>query len=122
MNQSVKTYRGRSLDEVLPQIKAELGPEALVLAQRETSEGGVGGFFAKRLIEVDAQAPAAGIDTRVGDEEQESHDDKLARFAEQLEAALPAPAPVMKPHVTQDVPAFPEFEIEPLATRFPAYT
>ncbi len=42
-----KTFRGRSLDDVLPQIREELGPDAIVLRRREGLAGGVGGFFQK---------------------------------------------------------------------------
>jgi flagellar biosynthesis GTPase FlhF len=54
----VKTYRGASLEEVLPKIKAELGPDAIVLCEREGVVGGIGGFFARRCVEVEA-APGA---------------------------------------------------------------
>jgi flagellar biosynthesis GTPase FlhF len=40
-----KTYRGRTLEEVLPKIKAELGPDAEIVRQRSGLTGGVGGFF-----------------------------------------------------------------------------
>src|SRR3954471_22430963 len=40
-----KTYRGRSLEEVLPKIKAELGPDAEIVRQRSGLTGGGGGFF-----------------------------------------------------------------------------
>ena len=39
------TYRGRSLEEVLPQIREELGPDAIIERQRTGLVGGVGGFF-----------------------------------------------------------------------------
>ena len=52
-----KTYRGRSLEEVLPKIRAELGPDALVLKRREGLAGGLGGFFQHPYIEVEARAP-----------------------------------------------------------------
>ena len=51
----VRTYRGRTLEELLPQIRAELGPDAIILREREGLVGGVGGFFAQRFIEVDAR-------------------------------------------------------------------
>src|SRR4051812_34857697 len=53
----VKTFRGRSLEEVLPRIRAELGPDAIVLRRREGLGGGVGGFFQRPYVEVDARAP-----------------------------------------------------------------
>jgi flagellar biosynthesis protein FlhF len=113
---NLKTYRGRSLEEVLPQIKAELGPDALVVAQREAHEGGVGGFFSKRMVEVDVETP-------------DSHDARVARFTQQLEAALSAgkhpPAPAHKPAVSEQVDAFPlpepDFEPAPLAAGPAAY-
>ena len=113
---NLKTYRGRSLEEVLPQIKAEMGPDALVVAQREAHEGGVGGFFAKRMVEVDVQT-------------SESHDARVARFTEQLQAALssesPAPAPAQKPAVSDQVDEFPlpepDFEPAPLVAGPAAY-
>src|ERR1700742_1344879 len=55
----VKTFRGRSLEELLPQIRAELGPDAIVLRRREGLGGGVGGFFQRPYVEVDARAPRA---------------------------------------------------------------
>ena len=55
----VKTFRGRSLEELLPQIRAELGPDAIVLRRREGLAGGVGGFFQRPYVEVDARAPNA---------------------------------------------------------------
>lgn len=64
----VKTrkYQGGSLDEVLPKIREELGDDAIVVRQREGLTGGVGGFFQKRCVEVEArpgaepQAPPQG--------------------------------------------------------------
>src|SRR5689334_20815936 len=53
----VKTFRGRSLEEILPQIREELGPDAIVLRRREGLTGGVGGFFQRPYIEVDARPP-----------------------------------------------------------------
>jgi flagellar biosynthesis GTPase FlhF len=53
----IKTYRGASLEELLPQIRDELGPDAVVLRQREGIVGGVGGFFGKRCVEVDVAPP-----------------------------------------------------------------
>lgn len=49
----VKTYRGASLAEVAPQIRAELGDSAMILRQREGVTGGIAGFFAKRCVEID---------------------------------------------------------------------
>ena len=66
-DQDTFTYRGRSLEELVPRIRQELGDDAVIVSRRETSSGGVGGFFAKREIEVEVRpgemaAPSAGPD------------------------------------------------------------
>lgn len=58
----VQTFRGRSLEELLPQIREQLGPDAIVLKQRDGLAGGIGGFFQQRFVEVDARAGAPRID------------------------------------------------------------
>src|SRR3954465_11739013 len=52
-----KRYRGRTLEEVLPKIKAGLGPAADIVRQRSGLTGGVGGFFQRQCVEIDAKAP-----------------------------------------------------------------
>ena len=42
---------------MLPQIREELGPDAIVLRRREGLGGGVGGFFQRPYVEVDARKP-----------------------------------------------------------------
>jgi flagellar biosynthesis protein FlhF len=51
-----RTYLGDSLEQLLPQIREELGHDAIVVRQREGIVGGVGGFFGKRCVEVEAEA------------------------------------------------------------------
>jgi flagellar biosynthesis protein FlhF len=53
----VQTFRGRSLEEVLPQVREALGPDAIVLRRREGLTGGVGGFFQRPFVEVEARRP-----------------------------------------------------------------
>jgi flagellar biosynthesis protein FlhF len=50
-----KTYFGASLDEVLPQIRDELGSDAVIVRQREGIVGGIGGFFGKKCVEIEAR-------------------------------------------------------------------
>jgi flagellar biosynthesis protein FlhF len=59
---STRTYRGRTIAELLPRIREELGEEAVVLRQREGLGGGVGGFFQKAFVEVEARAGAPRVD------------------------------------------------------------
>src|SRR3954453_22294970 len=55
----VQTFRGRSLEEVLPQVRASLGPDAVVVRRREGLAGGVGGFFQRPYVEVEGRGPAS---------------------------------------------------------------
>ena len=55
----VRTFRGRSLEELIPRIREELGADAIVLRSREGLAGGVAGFFQKQYVEVEARAPLA---------------------------------------------------------------
>src|ERR1700744_1132947 len=85
----VRTYRGRKLEDLIPQIRAELGPDAIILRQREGLMGGVGGFFAQKCVEVDAQAArhTSQIDIYDEDEPVNGWDEGLVDFVP------PGPAP-----------------------------
>jgi len=50
-----KTYRGESLEELLPKIADDLGPDAVITRQRNGIVGGIGGFFGKKVLEVEAR-------------------------------------------------------------------
>src|ERR1700712_1379721 len=82
----LKTFRGGSLEEVLPQIKAALGPDAEIVRQREGLTGGVGGFFQRACIEV------AG---RRGEPEPEIRAHRFDAYDD--EPALPEPLPSFEP-------------------------
>jgi flagellar biosynthesis GTPase FlhF len=69
----LRTYRGETIESLLPQIREELGPDAVIVRQREGLIGGVGGFFQKRCVEVDARPGGPGVD--VYDEEPEFVDE-----------------------------------------------
>jgi flagellar biosynthesis GTPase FlhF len=88
------TYRGRSLEELVPRIRQELGDDAVIVARRETTSGGVGGFFAKREIEIEVR-PGESAGPRVA-----------AAFAQQLAEA----------HERQQAPAYPEGAVRPVTS------
>jgi flagellar biosynthesis GTPase FlhF len=87
MNET-KTFRGSTLEELLPKIKADLGPDAEIVRQREGLTGGVGGFFQRACIEVDARAGEPERPARRFD----AYDDEPAR-PEPLPAFEPDPLP-----------------------------
>jgi hypothetical protein len=104
MTTATKTFRGRTLEEVLPQIKADLGPDAEIVRQREGLTGGVGGFFQRACVEVEARPP--------GEPEPPLHrfdayDDEPAMpepFAEPLPEPLSEPVPDFEPDPLPDEP------------------
>ncbi len=57
-----RVFRGSSLEEVLPRVRAELGPDAIVVCEREGYVGGIAGFFTRRLVEVEACLPPVSAD------------------------------------------------------------
>ena len=63
---TTRTYRGRSLEELLPRVRAELGPDAVIVRQREGLTGGVGGFFQKRMVEIEAMGDPPEADSPGG--------------------------------------------------------
>src|SRR5436190_17039772 len=57
---AARTFRGRSLEDLLARVREELGPDAIVLRRREGLAGGVGGFFQRPYVEIDARRPEPG--------------------------------------------------------------
>jgi flagellar biosynthesis GTPase FlhF len=108
----VRTYRGRKLEDLIPQIRAELGPDAIILRQREGLMGGVGGFFAQKCVEVDAQA-AQRVD--IYDEDEPVNGWEITEEEERRSLpALPAPA-AEEPVIPAPVPAPEAFAPETFA-------
>lgn len=59
---SPRVFRGRSTAELIPTIQAELGAEAIVVARRSGLEGGIGGFFQRPFVEIEAQPGGPRVD------------------------------------------------------------
>jgi flagellar biosynthesis protein FlhF len=87
-----KTYRGASIEELLPQIRADLGPEAVIVTRREGLIGGIAGFFQKKCVEVDARPGGPRIDV---------FDDGGDAQAESPETVIEPPA-VTEPHLVRN--------------------
>jgi hypothetical protein len=62
---TTKTFRGPSLEEVRDQVASELGADAMITKQREGIVGGIGGFFGRRCVEVEAAPATAPVFTEV---------------------------------------------------------
>jgi len=57
-----RVFRGRSVDELVPQIQRELGSDAIIVRRREGLTGGVLGFFQRAFVEIEAMPGAPGVD------------------------------------------------------------
>src|SRR4051794_12148364 len=100
-----KTYRGRTLEEVLPKIKADLGPDAKIVRQRSGLTGGVGGFFQRECVEVEARGPEASPQPAASSPQRRRFD------AYDDEPAVPEPyAPEPEPEPESFVPDLPQAE------------
>src|SRR4051794_13829799 len=95
-----KTFRGSSLEEVLPKIKADLGPDAETAPQREGLPGGVGGFSQRACIGVGARR-GEGREQRGKGRRFDAYDD---------EPAMPEPLPAFE---ADPLPAEPNQPDEP---------
>lgn len=87
-----KVFRGSSLESVLAQVRDALGPDAVVVRQREGFVGGIAGFFAKKCVEVEAMPgwPVADEDTVLALPAREAMSHYGA--ADDVDDRLPAPA------------------------------
>jgi flagellar biosynthesis protein FlhF len=128
-----RTYRGTTLEEILPCIRDELGPDAVITRQREGVVGGVRGFFGKRCLEVEARSPVPAAPAfptptfpaksvvNVYDDGGSLMDDLVAQaapFADALEHALGEPVEYDEPDeqdepVAHEEPAEPGLEQDP---------
>src|SRR6185369_9230294 len=50
----VKTFQAASMAEALRMVKAELGPDAMILSTKKDKTGGILGFFSKQVYRVTA--------------------------------------------------------------------
>jgi hypothetical protein len=92
-----RTYRGGSVEELIPRIQQELGPDAIILRRREGLTGGILGFFQRSFVEIDAVTGGPRIDL----------------YDEGQSTAAPAPPPIPPPPRPQT-----EYRPEPI----PSYT
>jgi hypothetical protein len=59
---ATRVYRGRSVEELVPQIQRDLGADAIIVRRREGLTGGVLGFFQRAFVEIEAMPGGPGID------------------------------------------------------------
>jgi flagellar biosynthesis GTPase FlhF len=142
---ATRVYRGRSVEELVPQIQRDLGADAIILRRREGLTGGVLGFFQRAFVEIEAmpggpgvdlydedagEVPLDGSESYAGDtsgqisasEHQPEPQVQPATAAPQP-AATPAPQPAaappppLAPHLAPNLPQRPTFDYRTAAMR-----
>jgi flagellar biosynthesis GTPase FlhF len=98
----VRVYRGRNVDELIPQIEQDLGADALIVRRREGLSGGVLGFFQRAFVEIEAVPGHPRLDAY--DEADEDDDDLSGGFV---------PDPVQPP-IVQVPPPSPVYQAPPI--------
>lgn len=95
-----RVYRGRTVEELIPRIQRDLGPEAIVVRRREGLTGGVLGFFQHPWVEIEAVPGTPRVD--VYDEPHSVAPPVAARPSQRP----PAPPPPVRAYETP-LPAAP---------------
>jgi flagellar biosynthesis protein FlhF len=85
--EATRTYRGRTVEELIPRIQDELGADAIIVRRREGLTGGIVGFFQRPFIELEAMEGGVRFDAY--DEEQAVAPPPAPRAAER--PSTPAP-------------------------------
>ena len=99
----VHVFRGRNVDELIPQIEQELGADALIVRRREGLSGGVLGFFQRAFVEIEAVPGHPRLD---------AYDEAEADDEEDLSGGF-VPDPVQPPSAQAPPPA-PVFQAPPV--------
>jgi hypothetical protein len=114
---ATRVYRGRSVEELVPQIQRDLGADAIILRRREGLTGGMFGFFQRAFVEIEAMPGAPGVDVYDETPGQEPAVPP-APAAPQYElppASAPAPAAGATPEPPREPTAYPPSTAFPVA-------
>jgi flagellar biosynthesis protein FlhF len=65
MAQQFHKIRARNLEEAQRQVRRKFGPEAIVINTADVREGGVLGFFGRKMVEVAVSVPADSLASQV---------------------------------------------------------
>src|SRR5215831_10981881 len=91
----VKTYKNRSLQEGLEDIKRDLGGDALILSTRSVSERPKFGLFKKQAWEITAALEERGLKPAAADEGQISSKSASSRENRTVSTAAQSSPPVV---------------------------
>jgi flagellar biosynthesis GTPase FlhF len=114
-----RVYRGRSVEELVPQIQRELGADAIIVRRREGLTGGVMGFFQRAFVEIEAMPGGPGVDVY----DEDAAGPASEAHATPAAATVDAPAFGASPAVSSPAPTAPAtggFPTSPAPARAPA--
>jgi hypothetical protein len=95
---ATRIYRGRTVEELIPKIQAELGADAIVVRREKGLTGGIAGFFQRPFVEIEAKAGTPRLDLY-------DEDDAAPVLPPPLEQA-PTPFAQVPPPLQQDPTTF----------------
>jgi flagellar biosynthesis GTPase FlhF len=98
-------YQGRSVEELIPKIQADLGDDAIVVRRRKGLTGGIGGFFQRPFVEIEARPGTPRID--MYDEDDAALPAPMPQEPAPMPTAMPAAMPAPAPTVTAPAPEWP---------------
>jgi flagellar biosynthesis GTPase FlhF len=117
---AIRTFQGRTVEELIPRIQDELGADAIIVRRREGLTGGVAGFFQRPFVELEVTAGGPRVDVYDEEPPAQSPDFSL-RYTSPLEPqrtrtpfyARESPSPSREPprlsrdghYVTEDLAA-----------------
>jgi flagellar biosynthesis GTPase FlhF len=100
---TIRTYRGRTVEDLIPSIQEELGADAIILRRREGLTGGLAGFFQRPFVELEAMAGGPRVD--LYDEEDAA---PVAPFSQERStpprSIPPEPQPARMPFYAREPP------------------
>jgi SRP54-type protein, GTPase domain len=101
---AIRTYRGRSVEDIIPKIQSELGADAIIVRRRDGLAGGVLGFFQHPYVEIEAMSGPEGIDVYDDDEPVGPTDAPAPALPAAFE---PPPAALEPPPAAAEPPVIP---------------
>jgi flagellar biosynthesis GTPase FlhF len=111
-----RTYRGRSVDELVPRIQRELGADAIIVRRRDGLTGGVLGFFQHAFVEIEAMPGAPSVDVY---DEADSAPPPAPSTPSPAGASMPPIAPLLAPGMPDPVSAYQPLPPAPLSPAAP---
>jgi hypothetical protein len=113
-------YRARTVEELIPRIERELGPEAIVVRRRDGLTGGVLGFFQHPWVEIEAVPGTPRLD--LYDELESVAPSPASAEPPALQPPAPlAPAPLPQPAVPPAAAPLPQPVMPPAPASPPPY-